>query len=244
MSPEQASGQPIDGRSDLYRSAACCTRCSRAIQPFSGPSAQALLPALRHDRHRGVRALRPSVPASRRRGDRDRASESPADRFRNAAATSPPRCRAIETAVTPPSAGALAIAHGIASRTVGRGRSIGSCSPSLAIAAIAVPGLGATRSSAWTGRAAPAATTSDQARPAIAVLPFVNISAEPANEYFSDGMTEELINALSRMQGLPGHVAHLRVHVQGHDGERPRDRGEAGSRLGARRKRAKGRQRV
>jgi TolB-like protein len=36
----------------------------------------------------------------------------------------------------------------------------------------------------------------------IAVLPFVNMSAEPENEYFSDGMTEELINALSKVEGL------------------------------------------
>jgi serine/threonine-protein kinase len=37
---------------------------------------------------------------------------------------------------------------------------------------------------------------------AIAVLPFVNMSADPENEFFSDGMTEELINALSRVEGL------------------------------------------
>ena len=37
---------------------------------------------------------------------------------------------------------------------------------------------------------------------AIAVLPFVNSSADPENEYFSDGMTDELITALTKVEGL------------------------------------------
>jgi eukaryotic-like serine/threonine-protein kinase len=36
----------------------------------------------------------------------------------------------------------------------------------------------------------------------IAVLPFVNASADQENEYFSDGMTDELINALANVEGL------------------------------------------
>ena len=39
-------------------------------------------------------------------------------------------------------------------------------------------------------------------RHAIAVLPFVNLSAEKDNEYFSDGMAEEIINALTHVKGL------------------------------------------
>ena len=36
----------------------------------------------------------------------------------------------------------------------------------------------------------------------LAVLPFVNMSADSENEYFSDGITEELLNALTRVEGL------------------------------------------
>jgi len=36
----------------------------------------------------------------------------------------------------------------------------------------------------------------------IAVLPFVNMSDDPGNEYFSDGMSEEILNLLARIPGL------------------------------------------
>jgi adenylate cyclase len=36
----------------------------------------------------------------------------------------------------------------------------------------------------------------------IAVLPFVNMSSNAENEYFSDGITEEIINALAKIDGL------------------------------------------
>ena len=39
-------------------------------------------------------------------------------------------------------------------------------------------------------------------QPSIAVLPFANMSRDPDDEYFSDGLAEEIINALTRIPGL------------------------------------------
>ncbi len=48
----------------------------------------------------------------------------------------------------------------------------------------------------------PAAGPAQPSSNSIAVLPFVNMSADPENEYFTDGIADEIINALSRIQAL------------------------------------------
>jgi serine/threonine protein kinase/Tfp pilus assembly protein PilF len=51
------------------------------------------------------------------------------------------------------------------------------------------------------GRRAPAASEPAGIR-SLAVLPFANLSADKENEYFGDGLAEEIINALTRLPGL------------------------------------------
>ncbi len=48
----------------------------------------------------------------------------------------------------------------------------------------------------------PQTTTPQEARNSIAILPFSNLSADPDNEYFCDGLAEELLNALAKIDHL------------------------------------------
>ncbi len=64
----------------------------------------------------------------------------------------------------------------------------------------------------------------------IAVLPFMNISADPENEYFCDGLAEELLNALAKIDNLKVAARTSAFSFKGKN----RDIGEIGDALGVR----------
>ena len=51
-------------------------------------------------------------------------------------------------------------------------------------------------------------------KPSIAVLPFTNMSGDPEQEYFADGIVEDIIAALSRVQLILRDRAKLQLHLQ------------------------------
>jgi len=65
-------------------------------------------------------------------------------------------------------------------------------------------------------------------RPGIAVLPLMNFSGDPENEYFSDGMSVELINRLARSNRVPVIARSSSFEFK----DRPQDVREVGRRLG------------
>jgi serine/threonine-protein kinase len=52
-------------------------------------------------------------------------------------------------------------------------------------------------------------------RTSIAVLPFVNMSPEPEQDYFCDGMSEEIMNSLTRLSGLNVIARTSAFHFKG-----------------------------
>ena len=55
---------------------------------------------------------------------------------------------------------------------------------------------------AWSDTFTPPGTPAPTVENSIAVLPFANMSGDPENEYFSDGITEEIINSLTKLGDL------------------------------------------
>jgi TolB-like protein/Tfp pilus assembly protein PilF len=53
----------------------------------------------------------------------------------------------------------------------------------------------------------------------IAVLPFMNLSSDPENEYFSDGITEEILNALVKVSDLKVASRTSAFAFKGHQGD-------------------------
>ncbi len=51
-------------------------------------------------------------------------------------------------------------------------------------------------------RSGPARVPTAEQGPSVAVLPFQNLSADPENEFFGDGLAEEILNALTQIDGL------------------------------------------
>lgn len=144
MSPEQARGEPVDQRTDIWSLGIMLYEMVTGNRPFQNEYDQAVMYSLINERHPSPRAARPEIPA-------------PLERIID-------RCLEKSPDERPPDGGALLEVL----RRLGR-ESKG-------------PRESPTKS--------------------LAVLPFSDISLEKDNKYFSDGLTEEIIAKLSRLQGV------------------------------------------
>jgi serine/threonine-protein kinase len=184
MSPEQASGGQVDGRSDLYSLGCVLYEMLAGESPFPGPSSQTILARHLVDPMPSVRAANPAVSEVVDAAVTRALAKRPAERFGTAAEF----------------AGALV--GDAVSRPAPRRAGV----PSWpwykgTVAVLAVAGLAFLGAGVWRWRAT-AAARAEVASRSVAVLPFVNLSGNPENEYLSDGVSEELIDALVQLPDL------------------------------------------
>ena len=66
-----------------------------------------------------------------------------------------------------------------------------------------------------TNRSEPKCPHATRDKPSIAVLPFNNMSGDPEQEYFSDGITEDIITDLSKVSGLSVIARHSSFSYKG-----------------------------
>ena len=81
--------------------------------------------------------------------------------------------------------------------------------------------------------------SSAEPQPSIAVLPFVNMSGDKEQEYFSDGLAEEIINALTQIPGLKVIARTSAFAFKGKQEDITQDRRGAARNHNPRRERAK-----
>ncbi len=195
MSPEQARGEPVGPTSDIWAFGVLLYRMLAGRLPFAGPTAaDAVAQVLQSTPD--LSRLRPQVPEPMVRLVRRCLEKEPRKRIQHAGDL---RVLIEEALHFDPAstadAGTSISGMPAASRRPWRAIAIVGAAAALAV------GL-AWHFSARTHSAAPATAPLAGTDASIAVLPFVNMSADPEQEYFSDGLSEELINQLAHIEGL------------------------------------------
>jgi serine/threonine protein kinase/TolB-like protein/tetratricopeptide (TPR) repeat protein len=203
MSPEQASGGAIDGRSDVYSLGCVLYEMLGGRPPYSGPTAKAMVAKRLGDSVPSVRDLRPCVPEAADRAIQRALAPVAADRFPTARAFAQTLqlvvIRPTPTLVTPATASARPPATAIpapAAPSRGRGR----YHVPLALVTLGLGfAIGVGVLFAW--RFTHVSSDEGGGPKRLAVLPFENLG-DSADAYFADGITDELRGRLATVPGL------------------------------------------
>jgi serine/threonine-protein kinase len=206
MSPEQARGKPVDKRADIWAFGCVLYEMLSGRKAFEGENVTDTLAALVRDEPDWKALPRGTPPTLRRLLERCLAK----DATRRLQAIGEARIELEELAAAPRSGSSTGVPLVAERRRPVAGRRVVWVALGVVVLLAAVIALWR-RTPARPGASAPLSASAPGSAPGVAavaagrslaVLPFRNLSGDPANDYFSDGISEEILNALTRLPGL------------------------------------------
>ena len=207
MSPEQVEGRAMDHRTDIFSLGIVLYEMATGKRPFAGDTSAALISSILRDSPPTVTEINESLPRHLARIIEHCLEKDPEARYQSAKDVRnelKSLRREVDSGMVTTGSGAIYVSA--ARSTVKRRYGLWAAAGFAAIAILAAgwwlgraPGAADERAGVL---AADVASAARSEAPSVAVLPFANLSADPNNEYFTDGLTEELIGALSNVEGL------------------------------------------